>query len=99
MEIKLHYTVKEVSRKLGIQENTVRTALKDRATGWDFHYLMAGNKIMIPKKTFDTWFENLYGIPEETANERKQESLRVGTGNSTDTVQQGEDRKDGVCRN
>ena len=47
-----------------------------------------------PEELFVEFFKRM--IDRRLENERKQASLRVGTGNGADTVQQGEDRKAGV---
>lgn len=62
MELKLHYTVTEVAGMMGIDGRTVRDALKENGRGWDFPFIAAGNKIMIPVHAFNRWYKDMYGI-------------------------------------
>lgn len=62
MELKLHYTVTEVSQMMGLNSRTVRDALREKEPGWGFPFIAAGSKIMIPVHAFNKWYREMYGI-------------------------------------
>lgn len=67
--LKLHYSPTEVAKFLGITPRTVRTGLKNNSKGWDFPFLAAGEKILVPVHAFNRWYKDTYGIDlEEVAD-------------------------------
>jgi len=54
--MKAFYTPQEVAERLGTSAQMVRVSLLSGAKGWDFPFILCGNRIKIDKKSFDERF-------------------------------------------
>ena len=64
MNNKAYYTVEDLKDILGVSRSTVYNLLKRN----EFRWLHIGNKFIIPKKCFDSWF---YGEMKKDSNQEK----------------------------
>lgn len=56
-----YYTPQEIADILHTSAQMVRVSLLNACKGWDFPFIKCGNRIKIPKKTFDEWRVKTYG--------------------------------------
>lgn len=57
MKEKMFYTPKEAADMLQTSREMVRISLLQRAEGWDFPFVMCGNRMKISKAHFDEWLK------------------------------------------
>ena len=61
MTDEMYYKVIEVAKILHTREMNVRIGIRERAVGWDFPAIVTGQRIMIPRHSFDVWYRERFG--------------------------------------
>ena len=57
----MYYKVKEVAQILHTNEHFVRMGIREQAVGWSFPAIVSGDRIMIPRHSFDVWYRERFG--------------------------------------